>query len=182
MQSIKKVAASKKRCAGFTCLLIILLTGCVSSLPPYRPFANGSGYQEHQIEKNRYAVSFVGNSSMTAESTENYLIYRAAELTSTTGYDYFVMHDKNTKQKSRYRYYPYSNGRFGYYNSWGYGHYHYDYYDYCCPYAWYEVGAEILMYEGDKPKDNLNAYGSQEVLEYLGPNIHGVRNTAPTNQ
>jgi hypothetical protein len=158
------------------------LGGCASSLPAYRPYRDGAGYQERRIEKNRYALSFIGNSSMTAETTENYLIYRAAEVTTAVGYDYFVLHDKNTKQNSRYRYFPYSHGRYGYYNSWGYGHHHYDYYDYCCPYSWYEVSAEVLMYEGQKPEDDLNAYDSEQVLEYLGPSIQGVRNVMPSNQ
>lgn len=163
-------------------LLVSLLGGCASSLPAYRPYRDGAGYQERRIEKNRYALSFTGNSSMTAETTENYLIYRAAEVTRAVGYDYFVLHDKNTKQNSRYRYFPYSHGRYGYYNSWGYGHHHYDYYDYCCPYSWYEVSGEVLMYEGQKPEDDLNAYDSEQVLEYLGPSIQGVRNVMPSNQ
>ncbi len=176
-----RLTGCQARIGGY-CLLLMLMSGCVSSLPPYRPYSDGAGYQERRIEKNRYAISFTGNSLMTAESTEDYLIYRAAELTDSEGYDFFVIHDKSTKQKSRYRYFPYSNGRYGYYNNWGYGHYHYDYYDYCCPYSWYEVGAEVLMYEGQKPVDDLNAYDSEQVLEYLGPDIRGVRTIKPENQ
>ncbi len=166
------------------CLLLSMLTGCAANLPAYRPYRDGAGYQEKRIEKNRYAVSFIGNSSMTAEAAENYLIYRAAELCTAAGYDYFILHDKSTKQNSRYRYFPSSRSRYGYYNSWGYGYGHnFDYYnDYCCPYSWYEVGAEVLMYEGQKPQDDLNAYDSEQVLEYLGPSIRGVRHASPTNK
>ncbi|MEE9426278.1 MAG: hypothetical protein V3V18_15070 [Methylococcales bacterium] len=165
-------------------LLVSMLSGCAANLPAYRPYSDGAGYQEKRIEKNRYALSFTGNSSMTAEATENYLIYRAAEISDAAGYDYFVLHDKSTKQKSRYRYFPSSHSRYGYYNSWGYGygHHHFDYYnDYCCPYSWYEVGAEVLMYEGQKPEGDLNAYDSEQVIEYLGPSIRGVRNVMPAN-
>lgn len=156
-------------------LLFLTLAGCASSLPPYRPYSDGAGYQERRIEENRYAVSFIGNSSMTAKETEDYLIYRAAELTRDAGYDYFILHDKHINQQSRYRYYPYFRGRYGFYNSWGYGYYPYDYYyDYCCPYSWYEAGAEVLMYEGSKPEGDKNAYDAEQVLEYLGPSIRGV--------
>ncbi len=181
MKFFNKTTMSRMRTMYF-CFLVALLSGCASNLPAYRPYSDGAGYQDKRIEENRFALSFIGNSSMTAETTENYLIYRAAEISSATGYDYFILHDKNTKQMSRYRYFPYSHNRYGYYNSWGYGygHHNYDYYDYCCPYSWYEVSAEVLMYEGQKPESDLNAYDSQQVLEYLGPTIQ--RNLKPINQ
>lgn len=166
-------------------LFALILSGCASSLPPYRPYSDGAGYQERRIEKNRFAVSFIGNSSMTAEETENYLIYRAAELTIAASYDYFILHDKKTKQMNRYRYFPYSYGGYGYYpygyyNGWGSGYYPFGYYnDYCCPYSWYEVSAEVLMYEGKKPEGDKNAYDSEQVLEYLGPSIRSVGAAEP---
>ncbi|MEE9413319.1 MAG: hypothetical protein V3V22_09750 [Methylococcales bacterium] len=169
----------------FVSLLVLILSGCAARLPAYRPYSDGAGYQERQIEKNRYALSFVGNSSMTAEATENHFIYRAAEVSSAAGYDYFIVHNKSTKQNSRYRYFPSSYSRYGYYNNWGYGygHHHFDYYnDYCCPYSWYEVSAEVLMYEGQKPEGDLNAYDSEQVLEYLGSSIRGARNNRLTQK
>ena len=169
----------QKKSAGLFLLWLLLLVGCASNLPPYRPYSDGAGYQERRIEKNRFALSFIGNSSMTAEATENFLIYRAAELTDAAGYDYFILHDKATKQMSRYRYFPYSHGLYGYYNNWGYGYSGFNYYDYCCPYSWYEVGAEAIMYKGQKPDDNLNAYDAEQVLEFMGPSIRGIRTAAP---
>jgi hypothetical protein len=37
------------------------------------------------------------------------------------------------------------------------------------------------MYEGQKPEDDLNAYDSEQVLEYLGPSIRGVRKAMPAS-
>ncbi len=184
MNHSNKESTNRNRLVIF-CLLVSMLSGCAANLPAYRPYSDGAGYQEKRIEKNRYAISFVGIRSMTAETAENYLIYRAAEVSTNDGYDYFILHDKNTKQNSRYRYFPSSYGRYGYYNRWGYGYgygSHFNYYnDYCCPYSWYEVSAEVLMYEGLKPEGDLNAYDSEQVLEYMGPSIRGVRNITPAN-
>ena len=54
---------------------------------PYQPATAGYGYREQQIEDNRYRVSFAGNDLTTADTVQNYLLYRAAELTLGEGYD-----------------------------------------------------------------------------------------------
>lgn len=75
--------------------LALALAACATATP-YQPAAKGLGYSEQKIESNRYKVSFVGNSATPREAVDNYLMYRAAEVTLSNGYDYFVVTDRST--------------------------------------------------------------------------------------
>jgi len=55
------------------------------------------GYSEQKLESNRYRVWFAGNSKTPRETVENYVLYRAAEITLDNGYDYFVMSERSTE-------------------------------------------------------------------------------------
>jgi len=79
-------------------VLGLLLTACTAAPTPYQAAQNGYGYSEQQIEENRYRVSFAGNSATTRQTVEDYLLYRAAELTVQTGHDWFTVVDRNTVQ------------------------------------------------------------------------------------
>jgi hypothetical protein len=75
-----------------TAALALALAGCAAPTP-YQPswMGDGYGYSEQRIEENRYRVSFAGNAAMPRETLENYLLYRAAELTLAQGGDWFVV-------------------------------------------------------------------------------------------
>ncbi len=84
--------------AGFA-----LLSACTTATP-YQPAHSETarnGYSQTQIEDDRIRVSFDGNSSTDRETVENYLLYRAAELTREKDYDYFTVTDRSTEEKSR---------------------------------------------------------------------------------
>jgi hypothetical protein len=49
-----------------------------------------SGYAEERIDETRWRVEFTGSASDTRDNVESYLLYRAAELTTSNGYDWFV--------------------------------------------------------------------------------------------
>ena len=83
----------------FGVVLGLLLAGCASAPTPYQAAQGGFGYSEQQIEENRYRVSFAGNSATTRQTVEDYLLYRAAELTVQTGHDWFQVVDRNTAQE-----------------------------------------------------------------------------------
>jgi hypothetical protein len=76
----------------------LLLAGCAAAPTPYQAARNGFGYSEQQIEENRYRVSFVGNSATGRQTVEDYLLYRAAELTVQNGHDWFEVADRHTVQ------------------------------------------------------------------------------------
>jgi hypothetical protein len=161
----------------------LILAACATATPYQASVNSSSGYSEQSIESNRYRVSFSGNSLTKLETVENYLLYRAAELTKQSGYDYFVIADRNTEKKERY-----SSTGFG--SSFGYGgHYGFGWSYYSPHYGYgfgydpffdgydirqitrYTATAEIAMYRGAKPAKNARAYQADEVLKELGTKI-----------
>ena len=80
--------------------LSLLLAACAGKPTPYQAAQGGFGYSEQQTEENRYRVSFAGNSASSRQTVEDYLLYRAAELTVQTGHDWFQVFDRNTVQEN----------------------------------------------------------------------------------
>jgi len=82
---------------------VTILTACATATP-YQPSDKvdmRNGFSELQIEKDRVKVTFDGNSLTDRQTVETYLLYRAAELTKGAGYDYFVLTDRSTDEKTR---------------------------------------------------------------------------------
>lgn len=171
--------------------LLALVASACTTPTPYQPLASGGsspgGYSDQQIEANRFRVSFAGNSMTSRETTETYLLYRAAQLTVERGFDWFVMADRNTEKRSNtYVTQPFSPGPYGFWGpSWryrgrGFGWRSWD------PYwgdpFWgssvdvqtvdrYEATAEIVAGRGPKPQDNMRAFDARAVLTNLAPRI-----------
>lgn len=172
-------------------LCLAALLGACATATPYQPLgARGSqasgGYSEQRIEENRYRVTFTGNQFTSRERVENYLLYRAAELTIQAGYDGFTTTqrsvDPNTRtQVTRAPYGPYGAGRWGYWGpSWRYryGGLGWRYWDpwYGDPF-WandidvrtvtsYEAMAEIVMFRGARPNDP-RSFDARQVVDNL---------------
>lgn len=155
------------------------LGACASSGPtPYQPASANysSGYAETKLEDTRYRISFKGNSLTERETVENYMLFRAAELTVQSGYDTFTIVNRDTDKQSRTRYdnfygprfsYMYFSPRWGWVNSWD-------------PF-WdmpsrretvtnYEAFAEVVMSKGPKGAD-ANSFDARQVQQNLGPSI-----------
>ncbi len=151
---------------------------------PYQPDVGQFGYSDQLIETGRYKVSFSGNSLTKRETVETYLLYRAAELTLQIGNDYFVVAERDTDERTTYRanygYYPYNNfyyslhfhgGRRHYYPYYGYG-YGFGYDDfYSRPITRYTASADIVTFQGDKPRENAAAYDARDVVQNIGPSV-----------
>jgi len=160
----------------------LLLAGCASPTP-YAPLADRYGYAEQQIEDNRYRVTFNGNTVTAKETVENYLLYRAAELTRTRGYDYFELTDRDTDKSTRYLsnystfgHFRSRHDRFGFSHSAGPGFVT----GTTRPITEYEATATILLFRGDKPADKAQAYDARDVLQRLGPKIRRPAPPAPS--
>ena len=132
---------------------------------------------EQQIEQNRVRVSFRGNTLTPRETVENYLLFRAAELTVERGYDHFVIATRDTESRSRLQ--STGIGRPGpfdywYYSPrWGWRTWYdpfWDDVDYR-EVTQYEAAAEIAMARGPKPSENANAFDAREVIANLGPTV-----------
>ncbi|MFP3943623.1 MAG: CC0125/CC1285 family lipoprotein [Alphaproteobacteria bacterium] len=159
-------------------LLMAVLAASCATQTPYAPADGGRlGYSEQQIENNRYTVSFAGNSLTDRQTVETYLLYRAAELTLQSGYDYFVVVEQDTEKSTTYRStiydYPY---RHHFFLSW-YGYPYGPHFggglatETTRPIERYRAVAEIVMYEGEKPESDPAAFDARSVIEHLGPGV-----------
>lgn len=156
------------------------LAGCATSTP-YGPASgdNPYGFSDQRIEDNRYRIVFRGNSSTTREAVETFLLYRAAELTVESGFDYFIVSEQDTEANKRYSASP--NPAF-------FGRYYYGYGPYCCAFPYYAYGwgwgspysgyeareitrytaiAFITMHKGSKPADDPQAFDARSVIDNL---------------
>ncbi|MEM9169458.1 MAG: hypothetical protein AAGC56_07360 [Pseudomonadota bacterium] len=160
----------------------LTLAACATSTP-YAPAerSGGYGFSDQQIEENRFRITFRGNSSTERETVENFLLYRAAELTVSNGYDYFLVTEGDVERRTtvtgstlggpaffgRYGFGPYGFGFPYYAYGWGWG----------APYGntvareitRYSAIAFIVMESGEKPRDNPQAFDARSVLENLRP-------------
>ncbi len=150
----------------------LLLAACATTTPyQAREGKRGYGYSEQMLESNRYRVNYMGNSSTPRETVENYLLYRASELTLRHGFSYFRVAQQDTDRNTETRQ-TFSGGYGGFYG----GYYH-----------WgpalglgaststsetqYEAQAVILMFKGEKPADDPSAFDANEVSKNLQPLI-----------
>jgi hypothetical protein len=172
----------------------LALSACVGATP-YQPLGtrgSSGGFAEQRIEANRYRVTFVGNDYTSRARVENYLLFRAAELTVANGYDGFsiVRHDtdRNVEQRVydtglRSPYYGYGGLYGGWRPSWRYygGRYGWRSWDpwYGGPY-WgdsfdvrtverYEATAEIVMFRGTRA--DPSSFNARQVITNLRPTI-----------
>jgi hypothetical protein len=150
--------------------LCLLLAACAAKPTPYQAAQGGFGYSEQQTEENRYRVSFAGNSATSRQTVEEYLLYRAAELTVQTGHDWFQVVDRNTVQEySGYGGSP-SFGlgvgggsdvgvglSFPMFGGGGSGR--------------YSADMDILVQDGEKPQDDPAAYDAFSVISRLQPKV-----------
>lgn len=147
-----------------------LLAACMGPTP-YQPATEGQGYAEREIETDRYRVTFAGNSMTPLETVENYLLYRAAELTRDTGNDYFIVVDRHVQDHTSYR--GYVSG-FDHFRHHGFSHFGsgFDYaYADTDPITSYTAMVVIRVFKGEKPVNDVNAYDARDVLTRLSPLI-----------
>ena len=182
------------RSLAISALLAVSLAACATPTP-YQPVimgkASAGGFSEFRVEANRYRVNFAGNSLTSRETVEGYLLFRAAELTVQSGYDWFSISDRDTETKTRTRVEPdpFYRPWYGSYGLWrpywrfygaGYGWRGWDPY-FGGPF-WgdrvdvrtiekYEASAEIVMQKGAKPAGDTSAFDARAVTENLRDRI-----------
>lgn len=187
---------SKKSVALAVAAVVAAGLAACATPTPYQPNLPGQkssgGYSELRVEENRFRVNFQGNTLTSREAVEGYLLFRAAEVTVQTGYDWFSIVDRATDRQSRtyvepdplYR--PWYGPGFSYWRpSWRYAG---------RGFAWrswdpfwgdpfwgdrvdvrtvdrFEASAEIVMGKGAKPADDPRAFEARSVIENLKPRI-----------
>lgn len=165
----------------FAALASLALAACMQPTY-YEPAADGQGYADQEIADGRYRITFAGNSVTARETVENYLLYRAAEITLDSGHDYFVLVDYDVERDVTYRRFvnlPRGASGYGPYYAW------YPYWDgyafgpfydpFIAGYAEvtaeeidkYRAYATIAVYSGAPPADDANAYAARDVIARL---------------
>lgn len=158
----------------------LALAGCETATP-YQPFThNGAavgGYRDERLDADHFRVSFRGNSETPRATVENYLLYRAAELTVANGFDWFEAVDHHTDRQER----TYVQGYPGPYAGWGWG------WGFRHGGLWggaywspdfdvetaqrFSATADIMVGHGPKPAGDPRAFDARQVLANLGPHI-----------
>ena len=153
-----------------------LLSACASGPTPYQAAAGYErGYTETKIEDARYRISFKGNSLTERETVENYMLFRAAELTLQSGYDIFTVVSRDTDKDTiraapagfygprlSYMYFSPRWGWIGAYDPFWMNSSRYD------EVTRYEAFAEIVMSRGPKGADP-NAFDARQVSRTSPP-------------
>lgn len=169
------------------------LAGCETATP-YQPLEKGSatsgGFTDQRLDADHFRVTFRGNDLTSRETVETYLLYRAAELTVSQGFDWFETVDRHTERDRRTYVDPDPFYGPGY--PWAYWRPYWSYYG---PgfggRAWgpfwgdpfwadsvqiqtvqkFQASSEIVMGHGPKPKDDARAFDARAVMTNLGPKI-----------
>lgn len=150
---------------------VLGLAGC-GTPTPYQPMDGGQGYSEQALEADRYRITFSGSSATPRETVENYLLYRAAEVTVERGYDHFLVVERNTEQGTAGG----STG-FGVGVGRGYRNRYSGYGGVTSATIWpgggdsYTAYANIVMRRGARPAEDPKAYDARAVLKRLEPTI-----------
>lgn len=152
------------------------LSACATQTPYQAATANAGryGFEEQRIETNRVRITFRGNSMTERDTVENYMLYRAAELTLERGHTYFVVANRDTEEHSTLQgvgarsHFPFS---YRYYHPrFGWRYWSDPFWDEPSQYreiTRYEAIAEIAMFSGQKPQNDPNAFDAQQVMANL---------------
>lgn len=166
----------RKRLVLLAAAAVLGLGACAGYGPtPYQAAKGGQGgFTETRIEPERYRVSFSGNSLTERETVENYLLFRAAEVTLQNGFDHFTVVKRDTDKSSRIQgdtFYPrfgytYFHPRYGWISAWD---------PFWSPTSFrevtrYEASAEIVFGKGPKGGDP-NAFDAREVTKNLAGSV-----------
>lgn len=155
----------------------VLALGACATMTAYGPAKkNGEGYTSQQLEADKFRVSFEGNSSTERTTVENYVLYRAAEVTLENGADYFVVLDQNTEALSIFRstgstFGGRGFGRRGFFYGGGFSRGFGGSTSTTRERRSYTMGVIIQVAKGDKPANNALAYDARQIIDNLKPSI-----------
>jgi len=159
-------------CAG----ILAALSACAHPTP-YQAMDDGHGYAAQALEDDRYRVTFAGNSLTPRDTVENYLLYRAAQITLERGHDYFIVVRKDVERSTRYHSTVAGlGGHHGLHGFHGFGHRRPHGVGFGAtvsarPQTRYSAHADIVMRRGETPDDDLRAHDARQVIENLQPAV-----------
>lgn len=85
-----------------TLLAAVSLGACALQPTPYQPAADSRyGYSEQRLQDDRYRVQFAGNEATARATVQDYLLFRAAELTLADGRTHFRFLEQSVEEHRR---------------------------------------------------------------------------------
>ena len=178
--------------AGLAAALVLAIAACAHPTPygPAPAGEGGHGYRDQPLEDDRLRVTFSGNTVTPRETVENYLLFRAAEITLERGRDHFIIAARDTEKTTTYHTtYDLDGGPFGFgfgpsygfhSSAWGCCGFRSRYYGgfaggYGASMSWpverYTAHADMVLGSGPKPAGDADAYDARAVIARLGPQI-----------
>lgn len=160
--------------------LVLALAAC-TTVAPYHPAITlgGSGFSDEKLDETHYVVTFQGDSRTSRHEVEDYLLFRAAELTDDNGYDYFVVSEKDISEETTII--PPKPPLLGSLHD-RHRHGEYNYPFYVDGYDWkpksmleadrttrYSASVYINMFYGAVPEENIHAFDASTIMDALGP-------------
>lgn len=83
-------------------LLATGLSACALQPTPYQPAVDTRyGYSEQRLQDDRYRVQFAGNEATARATVQDYLLFRAAELTLADGRTHFRFLEQSVEEHRR---------------------------------------------------------------------------------
>lgn len=167
------IVTSKAYLAAFTVFALLGLAACATPAT-YGPKTGSSltGYTDEQLAQNRYRVTFSGNSVTPRATVEDYLLYRAAQVTLDSGFAGFAFDARDTKAKTTYFStfdsfpgWPRIRGGW-YWHNWPF-----DEEVESQPITRYEAYAEIVMLSAEQLHADPHALDAKDVIAHLGPRV-----------
>jgi hypothetical protein len=152
-------------------LLPVALAACAASPTPYQAESDRYGYSEQQLEDDRYRVSFAGNSATPRGVVQNYMLFRAAEVTLESGHDYFTVVDQQVEGSSTGTASPRVGVGVGSGGSANIGVGISTFLGGGGNAARYTAFADILVRDGEKPDGDPDSYDARDLIERLRPTL-----------
>jgi len=83
-------------------LFLVVLSSCATKYGPvsHSLLSSKYGYSDSPIDSVTWQVIFSGNEATSVDVVERYALFRAAELTTEKGYDYFIVLDRNIEAQT----------------------------------------------------------------------------------
>lgn len=185
----------KSRAGAALVGLALATAGCATSTP-YQPRTLGAavsgGYEDQRIGEDRFRVAFAGNMFTTRERVEDYLLFRAAELTVEQDRDWFVVVDHEMEHEIEHVVRPDPRAPRSYDEVYGDWRPYWRYREYGAGWSeWnpyrgdpfftdrtdeltierYEATAEIRLGRGPIPAGEDKALDAREVMARVGPTL-----------
>lgn len=144
---------SKPRIRILAIAALALLCSCSTKYAQRGGWPDVYGYSDEPIDATTYQVTFAGNTATSPVVVNRYALFRAAEVTVSKGFDYFVV--MNTEDDvSKHTVGMISETQLS-----------------STTYKEHTSTKTIRMFKGTPPADNPQAYDAKSMLNVMGPTI-----------